>query len=136
MMSQREVAALAAMGVLFAGCARQVEPMPATHPVTGTVHYKQGGPVPGSVTFQAMTDQQLAFSGPIEDDGTFTVSTLRTSDQQRVDGMPEGDYRVAVFPQANDKYVVPQELPGKVTVKAGENRFEFKIDRVSAKSAR
>jgi hypothetical protein len=85
--------------------------------------------VPGQITFQPVTDRQLACTGPIEDDGTFDVSTLRTSDQQRVDGVPEGEYRVTVFPQGNDKYVLPQELPGKVTVKAGDNRFDFKIDR-------
>jgi hypothetical protein len=131
---QRGLGGIVGMAMLvLASCSKPAEPMPTTHPVTGTVVYKQGGPVPGRITFQPMTDLQLACNGPIADDGTFTVSTLRTSDQQRIDGVPEGEYRVTVFPQATDQFIIPKELPGKVTVKAGENRFDFKIEKGKGK---
>ena len=116
--------------LLLVSCSKAPEPMPTTHTVTGTVSYKQGGPVAGRIAFQPMTDMQLACNGPVAADGTFTLSTLRTSDQERVDGVPEGDYKVTVFPASTDHFILPQDLPGKVTVKAGENKFDFKIEKV------
>jgi hypothetical protein len=115
--------------LLFSACSKPVEPMPATQPVTGTVTYKQGGPVPGQITFQPMTDQQLLCNGPIDANGNFTLSTMRTSDQTRAEGVPEGEYKVTVFPQSTDQFIFPQEIPGKVAIKAGVNRFDFKIDK-------
>src|SRR5262249_2105746 len=115
--------------LIAAGCAKPPEPMPTVYPVTGTVTYKQGGPVAGRIAFQPVTDTQMASNGPIAEDGTFTVSTLRTNDSQRIDGMPEGEYRVTVFPNATNQLSMPVELPGKVVIKPSENRFEFKIEK-------
>lgn len=123
-------AAGALLLALLLGCTKTPEPMPTTHPVTGIVTYKQGGPVAGGrIAFQPMTDTQMACNSAIADDGTYAISTLRTSDQQRIQGMPEGEYRVTIFPPSTDQFILPTDVPGKVVVKAGENKFDFKIDK-------
>src|SRR5437870_3937346 len=83
------------------GCKEPPKPMPTTYPVTGKVIYKKGGPIArATVTFRSAADidTQMICNGTTEDDGTFTLTSLRTSDKQEASGAPEGEYRVTIIP--------------------------------------
>ncbi|HEV3387056.1 MAG TPA: hypothetical protein VG097_19715, partial [Gemmata sp.] len=88
------------LGTLFGvavGCGGQISNMPPTFSATGSVHYKGGTPVAGgAILFIPLTDNTLSVSGEINDDGSFTLYTVKGSEKTK--GAPEGGYRVTVQP--------------------------------------
>jgi hypothetical protein len=121
-------AAIALCGV--AGCQKRVAPMPPTFPVTGKVVSKAGKVVAGTIAFQPATDTQMTCNAILAADGTFSLSTLRTSDGARADGAPVGEYRVTILPASSSHQTGrPQTLPQQVVVKPEKNSFIFEIDQ-------
>ncbi len=116
--------------VLAAGCGKS--DMPRVYPVTGSVAFKDGRPLPGgAVQFKSLTDPSLTVAGNVKQDGTFTLLTLR--DKEKVPGAPEGSYTVTVLPPIGEDHrplMPPVELPRPYQVEAKEdNRFDIRIDR-------
>src|SRR5262245_14431628 len=76
-----------------------------TYPVTGFVKFKDGKPATGAaVQFTPLHDTSLAVSGDIQEDGSFTLFTVKGN--KRVSGAPEGEYRVTVqLPSAGRKVI-------------------------------
>ncbi len=127
-------AALAGALVLAAGCAR-VE-MPRTYPVTGTVAFRDGEPIRGgAVQFMSASDPSLSISGQIQEDGTFTLYTLK--DKTKVGGAPEGTYTVTFLPPLGEDrrpLMPPTDLRQTFQVEAKEdNHFDVRIDRPPAR---
>jgi hypothetical protein len=118
------------LGLLLAlGCSKTAD-LPLTHPVKGKVVYTDGGVMSGgSIQFvSSPPDPLLTVTGVIDHDGYFTLSTLKGSN--KVAGAVEGTYQVTIVPPQTDDHqpVMPVMLPGRYTVKAGENIFpDFKV---------
>ena len=116
---------------LAAGCSSgKRKEIPATHPVSGKVTYKDGKPVAGGViNFQPVSgDTQTSTAAEIQSDGSFTLFT--NSDKERVEGAPPGEYQVTVTPpqggeQAN---LPPVTLNKTCKVPEGGTTFTFTID--------
>jgi hypothetical protein len=108
-------------------------PLPATHAVSGTVVYKNGGPVVGRIKFQPVGGSSYLAEGILGKDGRFTLSTLRPGGEERIDGAPAGEYTVSVIPVMLKPVVSggrPDiQLPDRVHVHEGENNFSFEISR-------
>jgi hypothetical protein len=124
----RRPAVLAGLLVLAAGCARP--DVPQTYPVTGTVAFDDGQPVPGGkVHFQSTVDETLTINGDIQEDGTFTLSTLKG--KSKVAGAPEGSYTVTVQgPIVEHRMLFPLvTLPASCQVEPKENHFDLKVER-------
>lgn len=110
--------------------------MPATYPVTGKVSYKKGGPIArATITFRPASDvdTQMISTGITGDDGEFTLTTLRTTDQKRISGAPEGEYRVTIIPDPGleqTRSTLPVDWPTTVKVQAKDkNEFIFEIEK-------
>ena len=121
---------VALSGALFlaAGCGKNG--LPATYPVTGTVSFSDGQPLPGgSITFQLTAPDAPTISGEIKEDGAFRLSTFRES--SRSPGAPEGVYSVTVVPPLVEHRLLmpPVTLPTSYEVKPRENHFDVKVDR-------
>jgi hypothetical protein len=100
---------------------------PELHPVKGVVK-KDGQPVKGgSVRFTPDPDRpEFAINGQVGDDGTFTLTTVRTTDKsgERKTGAPAGNYKVAFTPLLGEQgsgQTGTVELPKPVTVASGAN---------------
>jgi hypothetical protein len=133
--------------LLAAGCSSQV----ATYPVTGTVRFEDGQPVPhGNIEFRN-EKSGLSARGTLDKAGAFKLGTF-TAD----DGAPAGDYRAVVVqffnaPPATARVQMDAEhnahdptadvrvatevsdfstSPLRAEVRAeGENQFEFTVPR-------
>jgi hypothetical protein len=110
-----------------------------THPVSGTITYK-GQPVPQAyVVFQwadAKEPRRPRADAFTRADGTFTMSTYAADD-----GAPAGEYTVTVVQrrplydeagkpgpnQLPEKYARAETSGLKVTVKSGQNTFNFDL---------
>ncbi|HTU16444.1 MAG TPA: hypothetical protein VMG10_00150 [Gemmataceae bacterium] len=115
--------------LLVVGCQKAAD-LPLTHPARGKVVYADGRPLSGgTIQFApASSSSSVAVSGAIDNEGRFTLSTIKGS--QKVAGAVEGQYQVSIIPPLTDRRqpVVPITLPGAYTVKAGENVFpDFQI---------
>lgn len=101
-------------------------------PVTGKVVYADGSPVTaGAVTFNHV-EKQVAATGLIAQDGTFT---LNFGDSE---GAPAGEYQVVVTgdtetygapPTVANIYSDPSQTPLKQTIVEGDNNLEIKVER-------
>lgn len=132
---------------LFAGCGGS--PIP-TVPVSGTVKFADGRPMPGGwVSFRCEHEQKnLTARGHIRQDGSFTLSTFAQDD-----GAVVGKHQVIVVPQVlyNERdpteSVMPPEMDPKftrfessglvfeVSDDAAENQFQIQVTPpVSARS--
>ncbi len=119
---------LAAALIGATGC-QGAENMPKTYPVLGTVFYKGGKPLQGgTVQFMSPTDPSLTVVGNIQNDGTFTLSTIRN--QTKVDGAAEGEYRVTIVPPIpadRKSFQPPMPVPKPYKVEAKENQFQIEL---------
>ncbi|HUR55221.1 MAG TPA: hypothetical protein VMZ71_13895 [Gemmataceae bacterium] len=126
--------------VLFvAGCgggdANQPK-FPDLHPVKGVVK-NAGTPVKGGVvTFAAdPPSQEFLVNSEVAADGTFTLSTVRTTDTrgERKTGAPAGKYTVAYLPPLGDQTAgppgVPVDIPTPATVQTGENALTVELPK-------
>jgi hypothetical protein len=119
--------------VFLAGC--KTSKLPKTNPARGSVFYQGGQPMKGgSIQFLSLTDPDLRVSGKIQNDGTFTLETLK--DRDKIAGAPEGEYRVSILPplEGDHKGVPPISVPGTKTVMPGENQFKLELDIPPPKS--
>lgn len=115
----------------LAGCQKQEE-MPATHPASGKVAYKDGQPVTGGIVQFTSTapDSVIFVNGEIDENGNFSLHTLKG--KTKASGAVEGQYEVTVLPPQTPDHqqIMPVTLPGTYTIKPGENVFPtFKIPR-------
>ena len=117
----------------LAGCGGPSQPaFPELHPVRGVV--KRGGAaVSGGVvkfTPEPATPDFLV-NGEIGADGSFTLSTVRTTDTagERKPGAPAGKYKVTYLPPAGDQTVGPTPqpvtLPAPVTLPSADVVIEL-----------
>lgn len=121
----------------FAGCDSGTN-QPAfaeLHPVRGTV-MRGGKPVAGgAVQFAAAPeDGSFMINSDVLPDGTFQLSTVRTTDTQgeRKTGAPAGSYRVTYMPVVVDQTagnVEPITLNKEVTVEAKDNDLTIELPR-------
>jgi len=83
------------LGLSVAGCGSSGGPLPPTYTATGKVISKTGQSVKGgAVQFTPAGDVSYTVFSEIQEDGSFTLYTIRGSD--RVAGAPEGEYMVTV----------------------------------------
>jgi hypothetical protein len=119
------------LGTLFGvavGCGGQISNMPPTFSATGSVHYKGGTPVAGgAILFIPLTDNTLSVSGEINDDGSFTLYTVKGSEKTK--GAPEGAYRVTVQPPilADHRPVQGISLTETYRIEPKENTFTIEV---------
>lgn len=115
---------------LTAGCADQVpSPKLKTHPVTGTVRFKNGGPVSqGTIQFLPVGHEAETTTAEINKDGTYALSTLPASGK-RLPGAVEGKYKVTVVIPLEGQNVHSVTLPQPVTVEPRENTIPVEIDK-------
>jgi hypothetical protein len=131
MVSPRKSVTSAILGaaMIAIGCSSQ-EPMPVTYPVTGSVLRLSGTPYPGgAVQFHPESDEDLTVLGDIDKDGTFRLRTIKG--RQRVDGAPEGAYRVTIRPAigADQKAPFAEFTVDKVCqIEPQENHLEIRAD--------
>lgn len=126
---------LAGVSVALAGCGTGDQPaFPELHPVTGVVR-RGGRPVNGgAVRFTPDPDRpEFLINSDVGADGTYTLSTVRTTDKkgERKAGAPAGTYAVTYTPPLGDQAaggdVSPVMLPNPVTVKAGANDIPIDV---------
>jgi hypothetical protein len=120
--------ALAVLLAVAVGCGGQTINMPPTYSATGSVHYKGGTPVAGgAILFIPLTDNTLSVSGEINDDGSFTLYTVKGSEKAK--GAPEGAYRVTVQPPilADHRPVQGISLTETYRVEPKENTFTIEV---------
>jgi hypothetical protein len=118
---------LLGVAVLVVGCNSSAG-LPKTYPAGGSVVYKGGQPMKGgSIQFSSLANAELRIIGPIGDDGTFKLETVR--DRARADGAPEGEYQVMVIPplQGDHKGSPPIILPRPYKVEPKENQFKIEL---------
>lgn len=127
------------VAALLVGCdsGKKQPDFPDLHPVKGVVK-KGGSPVAagGSVQFKSTQDDKAEFmiTGTIGADGTFNLSTVRSTDSrgERKSGAPAGTFKVTYSPPYGDQTTGgvqgPIILPNPVTIKAGENDLTLDID--------
>jgi len=124
----------------LAGCGggKKLGDFPDLSPVKGVVK-RDGQPVKGGLIRFAPDPDKPDFltNSPVKDDGTYSLSTVRTNDSagERKPGAPPGTYKVVYTPSLNDQTtggkMDPIEVPTKVTVKAGDN--DIPVDLPKAK---
>ncbi len=134
-MRTRVLIIVAAIGLL-AGCGgdKKQPDFPDLHPVKGVV--KRGGqPVKGGAV-QFVPDPakpEFLTNSEVGADGTFTLSTVRTTDSkgERKPGAPVGTYKVTFTPPLGDQtaegHINPIDLPKSVEVKAGDNNLTIEL---------
>lgn len=116
-----------------AGCQKATPSLPALHPASGTVVYKGGGPVVGRIKFLSMSESSYWGESFLGKDGKFSIATIRADGDERLPGIPAGDYKVSIIPITPN--VIPAsgrpdiQLPGPVHVQEGENAFHFEVPR-------
>jgi hypothetical protein len=111
------------------GCNSKLSSLPKTYSVTGSVVYKDGKPVAGgSIFFRSVTDSSFAASGDIDKDGKFVVMTVK--DNEKVRGLPEGEYRVTVQPPIppDQRAVQAIDLPQTFKVEPKDNQFAIEVE--------
>jgi hypothetical protein len=114
--------------------------MAQPYPVHGTIKFKDGSPLKGGVVYFTPTEAKVGkkvryeVSGLVDAQGHFKAG-LHGTDA----GAPAGDYKVTFKPRealelrgSNSnriprKYQEDWETPVTVTVKEGENSFDFTI---------
>ncbi|HEV3439527.1 MAG TPA: hypothetical protein VG122_19335 [Gemmata sp.] len=124
----------ALLGLATVGCGNSSSTLPPTYPVTGSVNYKGGGPVAGgAVQFTPVSDPSFSVSGEINDDGSFTLYTVKGN--ERVKGAPEGEYKVTVQPPipADHRAVPAIALPKTFHIEAKDNSFSIEVTALSKK---
>jgi len=124
----------ALLGLATVGCGNSSSTLPPIYPVTGSVNYKGGGPVAGgAVQFTPVSDPSFSVSGEINDDGSFTLYTVKGN--ERVQGAPEGEYKVTVQPPipADHRAVPAIALPKTFHIEAKDNSFSIEVTALSKK---
>lgn len=108
------VAAVAALGAMV-GCGKSGPAMPATVPVQGRLNFTKGGTVKAladreaAIEFQSVEQPDVFAFGSIQEDGTFTVTTVK--DGVGVAGAIPGKHRVRLnLDTAAKALVAPQFL--------------------------
>jgi hypothetical protein len=122
------------LGMVPLGCGGPSSTLPPSYSVTGSVHYKSGGPVAGgAIQFTSVSDTSFSVSGDISDDGKFTLYTVKGN--ERVHGVPEGEYTVTVQPPIPaDQHVIPPiVLPKTYRVEPKDNEFTLEVTASSKK---
>lgn len=138
MRPQLYVGLLAFGSLILAGCASSTtQPnFPDLHPVKGVVK-RAGQPVKGGVVTFTSVPQESAFmiNSEVSSDGTYNLSTVRTTDTtgERKMGAPAGKYQVTYQPPLGDQtaggQLEPIDLPDKVTIQTGENNIQLVLPR-------
>jgi hypothetical protein len=131
--------------LLALGCGAKPEG-PETYPVTGVVTLK-GAPVDGAILQFTPMSPDVGIAGAqstSRSDGTFDVKISLENGKVTKDGLPSGDYKVAITklqltpgqtaPNIPPKNILPPQYatiessPLTATVKAdGENKLEFPL---------
>lgn len=134
-MRTRVIVLAAALGLL-AGCGgdKKQPDFPDLNPVKGVVK-RNGQPVKGgAVQFRPDPDKpDFLINSEVGADGTFTLSTVRTTDSkgERKTGAPAGTYKVTFTPPLGDQtaegHINPIDLPKPVAVKAGDNDLTIEL---------
>ncbi|GIW84101.1 MAG: hypothetical protein KatS3mg106_614 [Gemmataceae bacterium] len=114
-------------------------PFPELAPVKGVVQRGNTPVAGGGVQFlpQGAAEQNNAFviTGTVAEDGSFTLSTIRTTDRsgEKKAGAPPGQYRVIYMPAVTDQIQAtpdragPIELPKPVTIQPGDNNLTLQL---------
>ena len=127
------------LALALTGCGTKYQP------VTGEIVFPDGKPVTGlrggQIVFQkagsageAATAATNSASGPIDENGKFTLGT-----DQVADGAPEGEYQVIITPpQPTGDEIMPKVIDPKYTkvggstktytVKKGDNHFKIEVE--------
>jgi hypothetical protein len=128
-----------ALAALLVGCGGggSQPAFPDLYPAKGVV--KRGGqPVAGgSVRFTPEPDRpEFLVNAEVGPDGTFSLSTVRTTDKagERKPGAPAGRYRVTYMPPAGDQTAggvsfAPVEAQSAVTVASQENDLTIELTK-------
>ncbi|MCI0462758.1 MAG: hypothetical protein L0Z62_37905 [Gemmataceae bacterium] len=122
----------------FVGCGPQ---MPKTYPAKGKVVMKGGKPWTGGetwITFQLKSDPSLVARGPVEKDGSFTLSTEMFGKQKP--GAVEGEHTVMVDPPPPPGEALPIISTPYVMTKTykveprDNNEFTIEVGQFGARS--
>jgi hypothetical protein len=110
------------------GCGSSDAPPLATLPVAGKISYKGKPLTQGTVTFAPEDGFGREASGPIQSDGSFTLSTFKTGD-----GAVPGVHRVAVTGTGkNGKELIPPKFrntsSSRVEVEVKPGQSEYVVD--------
>jgi hypothetical protein len=126
----RTLMAVAAGLILSATGCNSGQEMPKTYPAGGRVLYQNGQPMKGgSIQLLGEATNYLRIFGSIQEDGKFSLSTLR--DRTKIAGAPVGEYRIEVLPplQGEHKGTLPINVPATYKVEAvGNNQLEIKLN--------
>lgn len=128
---------VAALAAVLVGCGSgPTQPdFPDLHPVKGVVK-KGGQPVKGgSIQFNSDPPKpEFLINSDVADDGTFALSTVRTTDKngERKSGAPAGNYKVTYSPPFGNQTTVagpvtPIDLPKPVNVAAGTGDLTIEL---------
>jgi hypothetical protein len=109
------------------GSGSDPQPPPKTYPAKGQVVSRKAGPLTdGLVQFETTGDKPVSVQGHIQSDGQFKLVTLHG--KQKIDGAPEGSYRVSVVPPQTDQQEPPVSVGTVFQVKPdGPNDFKIEI---------
>jgi adhesin HecA-like repeat protein len=118
--------------VLAMGCgtSRPAGDLPELHPARGVVT-RGGKPISGGalrLKAVASADNNLRVTGLVGADGAFEFSTMHALSQRKAPGAPAGEYTVTYIPPGETQSVKPIAVPGRVTIKSGENDLTLKLD--------
>ena len=127
---------LASVAVVAAGCS------PKTYPVQGKLTWADGSPAAELAGAQVVFESaalKVGARGDVKADGGFLLSTYQTDD-----GVPPGDYQVAVLehrPSPEGKFLSPPLMDPKfssfatsgltATVKSGPNPVTIAVERAN-----
>lgn len=128
----------ALLSALLSGCGKKNADMPTTYPATGRVVHKDGKPLAGASVQFHTADATLTISGVTDDDGKFTLSTIKGN--TKVAGAVPGEYKVTIFPPvpSDHRAVQPIALPKSYKVEERDNTYTFTVPRpiISGKGIR
>jgi hypothetical protein len=132
----RLVVVLVVAGVTLGAdsCTTSGRPMPRTYAVKGKVVFPDGKPMPGGmVQLQSSIDPSMTTTGSIQEDGTFSLTTL--FENKKLNGAIEGPHTVTVIPPMGpDQSAVPITLPEPITVKPEDsNNFTITVEKPSTR---
>lgn len=128
--------AVSAAALLGCGSGASQPNFPDLHPVKGVV--KRGGQPAARGTVQFAADPanpDFLINSEVGDDGTFTLTTVRTTDSkgERKPGAPAGKYKVTYTPPLADQtaggQINPIDAPAPATVAAGENNLTIELPK-------